>query len=1016
MEDVEELTNDDLKDMGVKAYAHRKKIIKGIAAHFSVKSGSNSIQNKQESKQKIDTKTKLPETGVLQWNITGDLLRQFKNAKHKEEFVSPDFKTEDGTIWRVQFYPRGKTSSEQCSVFLLCATLSANKARIGVNYSFNIIDDIWINDSAETFIKDGDTWGKNEAFKSAKLDDLSTLHIQCVVEETMDVADGNEFFEWTISNYMLQKWRNAKQKDKFYSPSFKAIGAEWHFRVIPNGWSTEGIAELDIQCKSIESDEKEMSVCHYADIVSLDYCDIHLKGTTTKASDWFEFKSPFKFDEIQNQSEMTFCLKSWKQDCIDKVETQSLSNLYANKKKSPEEWRKYFITETNPIAALLFRLEVSQYASIFKENGYDTIQQLQGLTSMDLSNIGVDVDAHGQAILNGIAAHLNRVTTFLSHLGFDRYTPIFKENECETMDDLEELTNDDLKDMGVKAYAHRKKILKAVTAHFTAQPNLKPKQNDVEIQPKRNLPETGVLEWEITGDLLRQFKNAKHEQEFISPDFKTADGTKWRVQFYPRGKTSSEKCSIFLLCATLSGNKERIGVNYSFDVMNGVWTNESAEIFVSDGDTWGKGEAFEVDKLDNVKSVLKIQCVVEETMDVTEGNEFFEWTVSNYMLQKWRNAKQKDKFYSPSFKAIGAEWRLRVIPNGWTTEGIAEVDLQCKSIESDEKEINVCHYADIVTLDYCQIHLKGTTAKASDWFEFNSPFKLNDIENESAMTFCIKSWRQECIDKEEVQSLSHLYAKKKKSPKEWREYFITETNRVAKLLFRLELAQYAATFKANGYDTIHQLQGLTVADLSNLGVDVGAHGKTIINGFAAHLNRVTTFLSHLGFDQYTPIFKQNECETMEDIEELTNDDLKDMGIKAYAHRKKIVKGIAAHFIIKPHIKPVIAVQIQEESKEDDVAIYDTPHRHLKPFISHTTTVIANSRNNGLIVCVGIAKYAHPLDDLDTANDIARYRSLFEDLYNYKVIANDPSQPMKPKDLQKFLGIARGQHLYDFGSL
>eukprot|EP01083_Nonionella_stella_P178983 633985_1 len=552
---------------------------------------------------------------------------------------------------------------------------------------------------------------------------------------------------------------------------------------------------------------------------------------------------------------MTFCLKSWKQDCIDKVETQSLSNLYANKKKSPEEWRKYFITETNPIAALLFRLEVSQYASIFKENGYDTIQQLQGLTSMDLSNIGVDVDAHGQAILNGIAAHLNRVTTFLSHLGFDRYTPIFKENECETMDDLEELTNDDLKDMGVKAYAHRKKIIKGIAAHFSVKSGSNSIQNKQEskqkIDTKTKLPETGVLQWNITGDLLRQFKNAKHKEEFVSPDFKTEDGTIWRVQFYPRGKTSSEQCSVFLLCATLSANKARIGVNYSFNIIDDIWINDSAETFIKDGDTWGKNEAFKSAKLDDL-STLHIQCVVEETMDVADGNEFFEWTISNYMLQKWRNAKQKDKFYSPSFNAIGAEWHFRVIPNGWTTEGIAELDLQCKSIESDEKEMNVCHYADIVELNYCDIHLGGTTTKKGDWFELKSPFKLNDIENRSKMTFCLKSWKQECIDKEEVQSLSHLYAKKKKSPKEWREYFITDTNPIPKLLFRLELPQYAATFKENGYDTIQQLKDLKGVDLSKIDVDVDAHGKAILNGIAAHLNRVTTFLSHLGFDQYTP--------------------------------------------------------------------------------------------------------------------------------------------------------------------
>eukprot|EP01083_Nonionella_stella_P225906 802770_1 len=43
--------------------------------------------------------------GLMEWQVTEHLLQQFKDAKHKEAFYSPQFTTIDGTIWRIQFYP-----------------------------------------------------------------------------------------------------------------------------------------------------------------------------------------------------------------------------------------------------------------------------------------------------------------------------------------------------------------------------------------------------------------------------------------------------------------------------------------------------------------------------------------------------------------------------------------------------------------------------------------------------------------------------------------------------------------------------------------------------------------------------------------------------------------------------------------------------------------------------------------------------------------------------------------------
>eukprot|EP01083_Nonionella_stella_P280246 953303_1 len=98
--------------------------------------------------------------GFFKWKVTGDLLTQFKNAKHKQMFYSPPFKTIDGTIWKTRFHPRGWKSPEYCNIYLECITLCANKARIGVNYSFNIRELVWSYDGGETFRYDGDAGGQ----------------------------------------------------------------------------------------------------------------------------------------------------------------------------------------------------------------------------------------------------------------------------------------------------------------------------------------------------------------------------------------------------------------------------------------------------------------------------------------------------------------------------------------------------------------------------------------------------------------------------------------------------------------------------------------------------------------------------------------------------------------------------------------------------------------------------------------------------------------------------------------
>ena len=60
----------------------------------------------------------------------------------------------------------------------------------------------------------------------------------------------------------------------------------------------------------------------------------------------------------------------------------------------------------------------------------------------------------------------HNIEEWLREIGFERYFENFKENEFNNLQDLIEVANDitesDLKEIGVKALMHRKKIFKAI--------------------------------------------------------------------------------------------------------------------------------------------------------------------------------------------------------------------------------------------------------------------------------------------------------------------------------------------------------------------------------------------------------------------------------------------------------------------------------------------------------------------------------------------------------------------------
>eukprot|EP01083_Nonionella_stella_P207185 752901_1 len=278
--------------------------------------------------------------GLIQWKITGNLLQQFH---------LPSFETIDGTIWRLQFYPHSAASPKYCSIYLQCVKLSANKRQIGVNYSLSIKELDWVYDSADTFKHDGQEWGLTMPFKAEQLNDLLAMNITCFCEETLDVSKYNRYFEWKVNHHLLQKWKNAKHKQEFWSPKFNCMGAEWYLRMYPNGWTTQGSAELDILCKSIASGD--LNVCHFIGIETLNHCQIHMDGNLARKDEEIECSSPFNWNDIQNETEITIVIRIWKTGSIDNKEERLISNIYSvcehRKDKMIEVQKQYSETIAN---------------------------------------------------------------------------------------------------------------------------------------------------------------------------------------------------------------------------------------------------------------------------------------------------------------------------------------------------------------------------------------------------------------------------------------------------------------------------------------------------------------------------------------------------------------------------------------------------------------------------------------------------------------------------------------------
>eukprot|EP01083_Nonionella_stella_P220939 789954_1 len=245
----------------------------------------------------------------------------------------------------------------------------------------------------------------------------------------------------------------------------------------------------------------------------------------------------------------------------------------------------------------------------------------------------------------------------------------------------------------------------------------------------------------------------------------------------------------------------------------------------------------------------------------------------------------------------------------------------------------------------------------------------------------------------------------KKPPQEEQKERTQNPSQVEAFLAKLGLKEYMATFTENKLETMEDLHELTKEDWKELGVALKDR-KTIQKAITAcfdddtrkdiavvSVSPIEEFLSGVGLTRYLDAFREEGFETMDDFKEITEDQLKEIGLKM-AHRMKLLRGIRAFFTEKAYgASTTTSTMHNEERKENDEEV-------------------RNARKNALIACVGIEEYDE-LDNLDTASDIALYRALFEDKYHYKVIANDTSKRMTKKDVKQFLRNVRKEHLYDF---
>eukprot|EP01083_Nonionella_stella_P136144 414110_1 len=151
-------------------------------------------------------------------------------------------------------------------------------------------------------------------------------------------------------------------------------------------------------------------------------------------------------------------------------------------------------------------------------------------------------------------------------------------------------------------------------------------------------------------------------------------------------------------------------------------------------------------------------------------------------------------------------------------------------------------------------------------------------------------------------------------------------------------------------------------------------------------NKVSAFFSDLGLEEYSVVFTENGFETIKELQELTKDDLKELGVVKMAHRMKIQRGIITYLTTK---------SVQMFNDKDD-------GNKQAPY-NKTQRVVQNL----LIICIAIGEYLN-IDNLyDVCRDVASYRDVLSKKYQYKIMSSicmkgNPGYTMTKQDVERFV--------------
>eukprot|EP01083_Nonionella_stella_P075021 203698_1 len=139
----------------------------------------------------------------------------------------------------------------------------------------------------------------------------------------------------------------------------------------------------------------------------------------------------------------------------------------------------------------------------------------------------------------------------------------------------------------------------------------------------------------------------------------------------------------------------------------------------------------------------------------------------DHWLQKWKEYAQA--FLVQSSMQLERNGNCEYIQMDTVPKGVQRyLYIYCTDIKSDETTIYCSHFIQIESMNYCQTHFDGNPIIEDYSVTFvtcTSPFKWNDLQNESEMTICVKIWKTGAIEKNEARLVSTIYSDKIKKKK-----------------------------------------------------------------------------------------------------------------------------------------------------------------------------------------------------------------------------------------------------------